>query len=343
MAADAFGHVCGGRQFFAQWLGEPLHGAGMPLRQHPSPSTGGGLGGPLPAPGWEGRRGGRGGRAEAPRQQGHCGQALTTRGGKDQLPPGPQHLRGPQGEPLDGPAVSIHRLRRRPRGAGAAYAARRGGDSGGAWMTTQVNVGAPGFASGRTQLSPPCAAILQGAAGGPPCQVARRAGGVAACVRPVSGRGRGRPRGPVVGRRPGPRSAGSEARRACSGGSRADRPRDSWPRGAAPVGPPWSGPAGFVRGEGGAAVVVTAGGGTALSPGASASAGRHRQGLASRGGPTAPRRAARPTERAGRAWPAWAQEGLVGHLCKRGRQQPTRSQASGGEWRPYARTYAYES
>ena len=197
-------------------------------------------------------------------------------------------------------------------------------------MTTQVNVGAPGVAAGRPQVSPPCAAILQGAAGGPPCQVARRAGGVAACVRPVSGRGRGRPRGPVVGRRPGPRSAGSEARRAVQwrGARRTDRASLAAWRGAS--GPPRAVP----RASSGArrrGVCGHRGGGTALSPGASASAGRHRPGLASRGGPTAPRRAARPHERAGRAWPAWAPEGWVGQLCQRGRQPPTRSQATGRE------------
>ena len=247
MAADAFGHVCGGRQFFAQWLGEPLHGVAMPLRQHPSPSTGGGLGGPLPAPGWEGRRGGRGGRAEAPRQQGHCGQALTTRGGKAQLPPGPQPLRGPQGEPLDGPAVSIHRLRLCPAARERRMPHAGVGTAGG----VDDHPGQRRGARGRRRAPPGVPALR----GDPP---GRRWG--APLPGRTAGRGRGRLRTPCL------RAWAWTAQRACGGaasrptvggqrgpsgrtvaGSPADRPRDLGRVARRQWAPP-SGPAGFVRG-----------------------------------------------------------------------------------------------
>ena len=67
------------------------------------------------------------------------------------------------------------------------------------------------------------------------------------------------------------------------------------------------------------------------SPGSSASARTNRQGLASRWEPTAPMRAAIPSGMAGNALPAWAQECLVGHPGRRGRQKPGRSQATGQE------------
>ena len=330
MAADAFGHVCGGRQFFAQWLGEPLHGVAMPLRQHPSQSTGGGLGGPLPAPGWEGRRGGRGGRAEAPLgEQGHCGQALTTRGFILIAARLSASCAAHRGSPSTGPCgARIHRPRLRPA-ARERRMPHAGAETG--LYPPRSTSGRPGSAAGRTQVSRPARRPCQGAAGGPP----------------LPGRTAGRGRGPLrtavlrawawtAHRACGGGAVPAHGRRAASarragqvGGSPADRPRVLLPRAWrcaswSPRAVPrfWSG----ARRRGARRYHR---GGTALSPGAAACGRRHRPGLASRWRADTARpaaSAARPQPgRAGRAWPAWAPSGWVGTLRQRGHLPQTQA------------------
>jgi hypothetical protein len=156
----------------------------MNLSQHPS----------QPARGWvrcaipEARRQGglRGRRVgeDAPGQQGQFGQALPTLGGEHELPRSPQHLLCPEGEPLDRPAVPIHRLHL-PPGKGQRRVQQQGfskvwvmhdnrGKGGGAW-----------WGVGQYQVVPELCGDDAGASGVPPCQVSRRSGGVAAIVRPL--------------------------------------------------------------------------------------------------------------------------------------------------------------
>jgi len=54
----------------------------------------------------------------------------------------------------------------------------------GSWMTTRGKDGAPGGASGSTRWSQNCAVTMRGTSRVPPCQVSRRAGGVAAHAPP---------------------------------------------------------------------------------------------------------------------------------------------------------------
>jgi hypothetical protein len=179
----------------------------------------------------------------------------------------------------------------------------------GARITRRVTGGAPGGASGSTRWAPTCAETLQGAASGPPCQVSPRAGGVAARVRPLDVRGRGRTRRPWGGRHPLPRSGGRLARRAVGGPATARaRERCGLERGSRPAPLRHERCVGGSEGWGlGHRRLCNAG-----APASAASAGPSSPVMASRGAPPAPRRAALPSGMAGCAVPAGAPEGLVG-------------------------------
>jgi hypothetical protein len=81
---------------------------------------------------------------------------------------------------------------------------RSGSSKRGAWRSTVLKVGAPGGASEQTTSSQNAACRAREVGPRRRCQVAWRSGGVAAMVRPVSVRGRGRTSAPRTGVRPFP-------------------------------------------------------------------------------------------------------------------------------------------
>ena len=152
VAQDVFGQVRGRGGFFTELGREALQVCTMHRGEAPPAAPRGRPRCSVPEPGrlhWLGRRAIH---QDRPGHEGQLGQPLSTFGRKDKLPCSAQHLLRGQGQPFDRPAIAIERVQLGPR-QGQRRVQKEGSSKRGSWISTVLQVGAPGRASAQTKSS----------------------------------------------------------------------------------------------------------------------------------------------------------------------------------------------